>query len=91
MDLERRRGCVYYQWIILKAACSSKFLRSTFLFVTLPVLLVYYDEQFSDRQLSSMVGPIQTALSFGGGENLIHHRVNVLLGDKSLVAHAIGK
>ena len=72
MGVEESRGCLHYKWIILIAACFSQFLRSTFLFGTMPVLSVFYEEQFSDRQISSMIGPIQTALSFGGGKILIN-------------------
>ena len=88
MDTKGSGGCLYYKWIILIAACSSQFLRSTFLFGTLPVPSIYYEEQFSDRQLSSMIGPIQTALSFGGGEvQIINKLLKVWFGQHRKLAY----
>ena len=40
------------------------FLRAIFINGTLPVLSIYYEEKFSDRKISSMIGSIQTSMSF---------------------------
>ena len=44
------------------------FLRSVFIFGTLPVLSNYYDAQFDNRKLSSIIGPVQMACGYLAGE-----------------------
>ena len=49
------------------------FLRSVFIFGTLPVLSNYYEAKFDNRKLSSMIGPVQVATSYTVGK-LYHIR-----------------
>ena len=43
----------FYRYFVLFSACLTMFLRSVFIFGTLPVLSNYYDAQFDNRKLSS--------------------------------------
>ena len=59
----------WYKWLILVSACTTQFLRSTFLHGTIPVLSIYYEANFGDRKLSSMIGSTQAAFAYGASEN----------------------
>ena len=82
---ERSSGCLWYKWVILVFGCTSQFLRSTFLYGTLPVLSLFYEAEFSDRQLSSMIGTIQTSLSYGAGRiSLMFSLVTMVVGPTAI-------
>ena len=58
----------FYRYFVLFSACLTMFLRSVFIFGTLPVLSNYYDAQFDNRKLSSIIGPVQMACGYLAGE-----------------------
>ena len=72
----------WYKWLILVSACTTQFLRSAFLYGTIPVLSIYYEENFGDRKLSSMIGSTQAAFAYGASENF-----RMLLFESSYLSH----
>lgn len=61
-----------YKWLIITAGCITMFLRAIFINGTLPILSIYYEQNFSDRKLSSMIGSVQMATSYIGGELTVY-------------------
>lgn len=66
--VDLKQNSKLYRWFVLSSAFLTMFLRSLFIFGTIPVLSNYYNTRFIDRKLSSMIGSIQISVGYIAGE-----------------------